>query len=224
MCYAGSAGVCVQCSLMAPSFGHHTCLIVRVPLCQCCGAQTSEEELVYSDFCTTGASLAAELKNKHGCQVVIALTHMRMPNDRKSATIPGVDLILGGHDHDYFAKAVNGVTIVKSGTDFRDLSEVRLRRRSGGLDVTVTRHSITSSIPKDPDMAAVVHKWAGEMENRLDTRLGGTCIDLECRFNHIRRGESNITNFVADRYVDACSVCMYMCVCVCVLLTMYFSK
>ena len=37
----------------------------------------------------------------------MALTHMRGPNDRCLAEqATGIDLILGGHDHDYFSQKV----------------------------------------------------------------------------------------------------------------------
>ena len=32
----------------------------------------------------------------------MALTHMRVPNDKRLAeNVPGIDIILGGHDHEY---------------------------------------------------------------------------------------------------------------------------
>ena len=38
---------------------------------------------------------------------MIALTHMRGPNDHHLAEeVTGIDLILGGHDHDYFSQKV----------------------------------------------------------------------------------------------------------------------
>ena len=38
---------------------------------------------------------------------MVALTHMRWPNDEKLATeAEEIDLILGGHDHDYGVKQV----------------------------------------------------------------------------------------------------------------------
>ena len=58
---------------------------------------------------------------------MIALTHMRVPNDEKlAAEVPEFDLVLGGHDHDYYAARVppHGVPLIKSGTDFRELSKV----------------------------------------------------------------------------------------------------
>ena len=42
-----------------------------------------------------------------GADIVIALTHMRWPNDvRLAECAPEIDLILGGHDHDYLVKQV----------------------------------------------------------------------------------------------------------------------
>jgi len=38
---------------------------------------------------------------------VIALTHMRWPNDvRLAENVPEIDLVLGGHDHDFTVKHV----------------------------------------------------------------------------------------------------------------------
>jgi 5'-nucleotidase len=43
-----------------------------------------------------------------GCEYVIALTHMRTPNDiRLAESVPEIDLILGGHDHVYEKRKVN---------------------------------------------------------------------------------------------------------------------
>ena len=37
-----------------------------------------------------------------GCDYIIALTHMRTPNDMRLAdNVDEIDLILGGHDHVY---------------------------------------------------------------------------------------------------------------------------
>jgi 5'-nucleotidase len=57
-------------------------------------------DLRYDDFIMTARTLAAELRAA-GAQVVIALTHMRQPNDEAlAAAVQDIDLVLGGHDHD----------------------------------------------------------------------------------------------------------------------------
>ncbi len=64
------------------------------------------EEVTFTDYVEAGTMLARELKSK-GCHCVIALTHMRTPNDvRLAENVAEIDLILGGHDHVYEKKKV----------------------------------------------------------------------------------------------------------------------
>lgn len=56
---------------------------------------------------------------KIGCNLIIAITHMRIPPDQQLAKlVPELDLILGGHDHVVFCKEVNKIPIIKSGKNF----------------------------------------------------------------------------------------------------------
>lgn len=85
----------------------------------------------YEDFVSAGTRCARSLREA-GADVVIALTHMRLPNDERFAReSEGVDLILGGHDHLYAVREIAreqgpSCAVVKSGTDFRQLSVVDL--------------------------------------------------------------------------------------------------
>ena len=55
-----------------------------------------------------GVLIMGNKKNEHNCSLIIALTHMRLPRDKKFATeCPGVDMVLGGHDHFYKITAIN---------------------------------------------------------------------------------------------------------------------
>jgi 2',3'-cyclic-nucleotide 2'-phosphodiesterase (5'-nucleotidase family) len=40
--------------------------------------------------------------------------------------VGGIDLILGGHDHFYYAGVEKGIAVVKSGSDFKDFTHVTL--------------------------------------------------------------------------------------------------
>ena len=90
-------------------------------------ATIDESEIEYEDYVSCGQRLATFLKDSEGVDIVIALTHMRMPNDMRLAEeVSKIDLILGGHDHMYkVEQSEQGTYVIKSGTDFRDLSEVR---------------------------------------------------------------------------------------------------
>lgn len=101
--------------------------------------------------------LSKELREgEEQCELIIAITHCRMPNDimianalgavaDPNADEHGVDIILGGHDHVYYVgrgiRKYQGeefsfdmpgtdndqsTYVIKSGTDFHDLSEIEL--------------------------------------------------------------------------------------------------
>ena len=84
------------------------------------------ETISYTSF-TSSASHHASLLKSHGCHLIIALTHMRLPNDLILAkNTPQIDIILGGHDHMYESSVdkKTGVFVVKSGTDFEEFSDI----------------------------------------------------------------------------------------------------
>ena len=86
-------------------------------------------DVIYHDFVEKGRELARWLKGEpHNVDYVIALTHFRTPNDIKLAdSVPEIDLILGGHDHEYEIIKRPNCDIVKSGTDFREFSKISLK-------------------------------------------------------------------------------------------------
>lgn len=48
-----------------------------------------------------------------------------MPNDERLADkVPELDMILGGHDHSTACLNINDTIICKSGSDFRELSNI----------------------------------------------------------------------------------------------------
>ena len=97
--------------------------------------------------------VSRELKTG-GCDIVIALTHMDWREDiRLAESVPEIDLVLGGHDHQYRVQVVNGKTIVKSGTEFRYLSVVTLGLMDGKpVTVDVERDDITAAVEESTDV------------------------------------------------------------------------
>lgn len=70
-----------------------------------------------------GRRLARQLLEQ-GAEMVVALTHMRAPNDVKLAeSVPEINLVLGGHDHGRLEQWVGPqrTLVLKSGTDFREV-------------------------------------------------------------------------------------------------------
>lgn len=74
---------------------------------------------------------------------------MRLPNDRILAeNCQGeIDLILGGHDHSSVCEKIGNVTIVKSGTDFEEFSDIQVDVKT--REIKRKRVIITSEFEPD---------------------------------------------------------------------------
>ncbi len=137
-----------------------------------------------------------------GAQLVIAVTHQDMAADRAMAAAPGVDVdvVLGGHEHEPLVAEEGPTLITKAGSDARYLVQVdlwfgpdgRLRERSWAF------HEVSSRVPDDPDVGAVVATYAARLGRELDTVIGRTTTPLEARRRALRTGETNLGDFVAD--------------------------
>lgn len=164
---------------------------------------TLPPNLIYKSVSATAKELAPKLREQ-GAEIIIALTHQREPNDNKLAEkLPAglVDLILGGHDHFYQHSLINGSHVLKSGSDFKQLSYIEARRRSGDgkkWDFHIVQRDIVSDIAPDEKMSQVVEKLTASLKDKLEKPLGYTVYPLDARFTTVRLKESNIGNFVCD--------------------------
>ncbi|KAL9010180.1 MAG: hypothetical protein Q9173_004861 [Seirophora scorigena] len=172
--------------------------------------------LIYKSASETAKALIPDLRAQ-GAEIVIALTHAREPSDIKLAekTPRGlIDIILGGHDHFYNHQILNGTHILRSGTDFKQLSYIeasRSRPRTSSSSVSqqqqdqkpqwafhITRHDITRAIPSDPSTLQLVDSQTSQLKRHLETPVGYTHTPLDARFTSVRTRESNLGNFVCD--------------------------
>ncbi|XP_005099801.1 mannosylglucosyl-3-phosphoglycerate phosphatase [Aplysia californica] len=162
------------------------------------------EDMTFIDFVEAGRNLGGILR-RMGAQLVIALTHMRVPNDTRLAEEVGeIDIILGGHDHDYEIVKVKNKYIIKSGTDFRNMSKVTLTQNNNkGWEVEVEQVDLDSSIAEDPDMRAIVQERLVSVEEKMDEYLGWMNVEMDGRFSAIRTGETNLGNFISDIILTA---------------------
>lgn len=147
-----------------------------------------------------GTIIAKELREE-GAEVIIALTHSRMPNDillaKKSV---GIDLILGGHDHEVYHEFVNGIHVAKSGTEFRYGSIVTVTMAEGShvpkIDYELV--PVNSQMPEDPAVAEVVNHFASDMEMKMRKPIGWVTHDMDVRASIVRTGECEFGNLLTD--------------------------
>jgi 5'-nucleotidase len=183
-------------------------------------ATLSLEDVTYLDFVSEGRKLAKHLKEKvlsvssllnlktyemfctlkESVDFVIALTHMRTPNDcRLAENVDEIDLILGGHDHEYEVKKVNDKYIIKSGTDFRQFSKIDILFTDSNYEIVVKEINVNSyDFDEDEELKQKLEKFSDVVEGKMDSVLGHVGCELDGRFASIRTKETNLGNLVCD--------------------------
>ncbi|KAJ5174181.1 uncharacterized protein N7482_000058 [Penicillium canariense] len=160
-------------------------------------------DLIYKSASQTAKELAPLLREQ-GAELIVVVSHQREPNDHKLAKSlpPGlVDLILGGHDHYYAHTIVNETHVLRSGTDFRQLSYIEAFRKPGeksGWNFNIMRRDVVRSIPEDSATVAMVDRLTSSLKAKLEKPVGYTVTPLDGRFSTVRQRESNLGNFVCD--------------------------
>ncbi|PHH60029.1 hypothetical protein CDD81_2197 [Ophiocordyceps australis] len=164
--------------------------------------------VIYKSATATAQELVPQLRQQ-GADIVICLSHMREPNDNKLAeqTDGLLDLILGGHDHYYNYSFIKGTHVLRSGSDFKQLSYIEARKRQAKdsnsnarqlWDFDIWRRDVTSEVPEKEHTAQLVAKLVAKLESSLSRAVGWTATPLDARFSTVRLSESNMGNFVCD--------------------------
>lgn len=139
---------------------------------------------------------------REGSDLMVVLSHMGITDDRRLArTVPGIDLIIGGHNHNLYAEPViEGETaILQAGERGGWLGRMDFACQDGHLTRTGYRLiPIDATSPEDPEMAAEVQRIVAEADDALDEQVGTSTRELSAWRELIRRGEAPFGNFVAD--------------------------
>ncbi len=164
-----------------------------------------EDHLQIADFCKTANDLIPKMRAA-GANTIIGLTHMFMHQDKQLARCaPGIDLILGGHEHTLLQSSSNGVPIFKMWADAREVGKFDLfiDKKTGkvtSMDWEII--PVTDKIADAPEFAPVVAKYK-ELLDQLEVRVGATSVPLDALSHSVRTKETDIGNFIADAYRDA---------------------
>lgn len=134
--------------------------------------------------------------------LVVVLSHLGIAEDRRVASeVPGVDLVVGGHNHNLYATPVveNGVPILQAGERGLYLGRLDLAVEDGRAQVTGYRLiPIDASVPEDAAVAAEVQRLMGMLEKEVDVPVGTLATELDASREVIRRQESAFGNLVSD--------------------------
>jgi 2',3'-cyclic-nucleotide 2'-phosphodiesterase (5'-nucleotidase family) len=157
------------------------------------------------------AQAAVETLRQAGADVIIALTHLTIDEDRQVARqVPGISLILGGHEHDPITWYEGDTLIHKSGYDAHYLGRIDLvidkTTTEKGPRVTVTpswRMLANYGITPDPQVAARVTEYTARLDSELAQPLGQSQTALDSQRGEVRTREATMGNLIADALREA---------------------
>lgn len=165
-------------------------------------ATVDNDDVIFEDFVACAKRMVPELVEEDGVDLVIAVTHMRHPNDERLAReVPELAAILGGHDHDYRVRPINGVWVLNSGCEFRALTKLTVNfgdDPSKRPTLVAEEIQVKRADPADDAAQQLLDKWVGSQKTRLDKVIGELGCDFDARFSSVRTMETNMGNLVAD--------------------------
>ena len=162
-------------------------------------------DITFAPTVETAATAVKDLRAA-GADLIVALTHEDLSDDRELARrARGIDLILGGHDHDPMTIYEGGTLIAKAGHDAFYLVAIDLRvdrvEKRGKQVVEVLpswRYLSTAGVAPDPEIQAVVDHYQAELDEDLGQPVGTTTVLLDTRRSTVRIAESNFGDLIAD--------------------------
>ncbi len=121
---------------------------------------TKTDYVSYKDVMTVAKDLYAALKDS--VDAVVAITHQLIQDDIKLAeALPGLAVILGGHEHDQRLKKIGKVFITKAMANAKTAFIVQLNINKKRKKLSVDQHveTLNENVAVDNTTNAVVQKW-----------------------------------------------------------------
>jgi len=167
----------------------------------------------YTDPLTTAKNLYSQIKDS--VDAVVAITHQSIQDDERLAKeIPGLTVILGGHEHDMRFEKVENIYITKAHANARSAYVVKLlinkKKKSTKVDPKLVY--INDSIPLDSATNDVVQKWVKIADSNYSSLgfdakkiLISNGEPLDGRESEVRSHSTNLTRLIVAGMADAAS-------------------
>ena len=145
---------------------------------------------------------------KESCDAVVALTHLAVEEDSVLARrLPGLALIMGGHEHDMQFKKIGDIYITKAHANAKSayVNYLTIDVKNKTTSVVPELRMIDTAIAEDPETALVVEKWMDIGEKNYEA-LGFNAKrvireegePLDGREEMIRSGKTNLTRIAVS--------------------------
>ncbi|WP_236020590.1 bifunctional metallophosphatase/5'-nucleotidase [Sabulicella rubraurantiaca] len=161
-------------------------------------------DVTFTDEMAALRAGVADLRRR-GADIVVALTHLDLAEDERVAReIEGIDLVLGGHDHDPVVKQDSGAPLVKAGEDAKWLAVVELKiERPAGERAARIRSAGFRLVPNvdvapSPRILPIVERVEARLQETLGQPLAQLSVPLDTRTSIVRSREAGMGNLIAD--------------------------
>ncbi|MEM0951355.1 MAG: bifunctional UDP-sugar hydrolase/5'-nucleotidase [Cyanobacteria bacterium P01_H01_bin.74] len=169
------------------------------------------------------AQKAMAIMQKHHVDAVIAITHLYLDDDKKLVQAlsafqtptadhldnnaknkkPLLKLVAGGHEHIVLQSVVDGIPILKVGSDAAFLGRYDLNfdadtHQLTSLDIQLM--PVDETIEPDPEIQASINQYTTALNASLNQTVGQTTAPLNARQQDNRSQETNLGNWIADSF------------------------
>jgi 5'-nucleotidase len=151
--------------------------------------------------CETAKKIVPQI-HARGAQVVVALTHLSMSEDKQVARCADVDAIIGGHEHTLLESASGGAPIFKMTSDARELGQIDLNisKTTGALESIDWRVIPVTDQTKEDQTFTAIYRRYGRILKELSQLVGRNSVELDARSAAGRTQETNVGDFIADAF------------------------
>jgi 5'-nucleotidase len=139
-----------------------------------------------------------------GAKAVVALTHLSLAQDKALARCaPGIDVIIGGHEHTLLQSSSGGTPIFKMTADARELGRIDLNidpatGKVESIDWEIIPVNVRPS--RTTRRSRPSSRSTRKLTKDLDAPVGRTEVPLDARSATSRTEETNIADFIADSF------------------------
>jgi len=165
---------------------------------------TKTAYVTYTDPLTAAKKLYAQIKDS--VDAVIAITHQAIQDDEILAKeIPGLALIIGGHEHDQRFEKIGKIYITKALANAKSayILKMTFNKRKHKVSVTPTLEMLSDNVALDSATNMVVQKWVTIADNSY-AALGfdphkivmTNSESLDGRESEIRAHPTNLTKMI----------------------------
>ncbi len=157
--------------------------------------------LIFEDPVEVATMLGRRITHSRD-RLMVALTHLGYDEDlRLARAVPDIDVVVGGHSHTRLEEATRAgnAIVVQAGSGGQWVGRLDLDVDDGQVRSYDYRLiPMDASVPEEPGVAAIVSRYAAQLDAAMQKVVGHTTVFLDGEREHVRSMETNLGNAITD--------------------------